>query len=66
MKSQQFKQSVVREMAKELPGSEGSGDDGPVYFWRETHPETGYLSQWYACPFHDREDRSIVYKTAEQ
>jgi len=40
-------------------------DEGPVYFWRETHPATGYLSQWYACPFHDPKDPSKIYRTAE-
>jgi len=65
-KSQKHKQSIVRKMADKLPEGEDSAADGPVYFWRETHPETGYLSQWYACPFHDREDKSIIYKTAEQ
>ncbi len=35
-----------------------------VYFWRETEPETGYLSQWYPCAFTDEE--GTVYKTAEQ
>ncbi|TPX16577.1 uncharacterized protein E0L32_003871 [Thyridium curvatum] len=39
--------------------------DGPVYFWRETHPLTGYLSQWYACPFRDPGEPSKTYKTAE-
>lgn len=43
-----------------------SGDDGPVYFWRESHPELGYLSQWYYCPFKDPEDPTKTYKTAEQ
>ncbi|KAF4457062.1 hypothetical protein FALBO_15274 [Fusarium albosuccineum] len=37
----------------------------PVYFWRETDPETGYLSQWYYCPFRDDEDEKKTYKTAE-
>ena len=36
----------------------------PVYFWRETEPETGYLSQWYPCAFTDEE--GTVYKSAEQ
>ncbi len=35
-----------------------------VYFWRETEPETGYLSQWYPCAFTD--ESGTVYKTAEQ
>ena len=39
---------------------------GPVYFWRETDPATGYLSQWYYCPFRDDEDEKKTYKTAEQ
>lgn len=38
----------------------------PVYFWRETEPSTGYLSQWYPCAFTDDTDPSIVYQTAEQ
>lgn len=38
----------------------------PLYFWRETHPETGYLSQWYASTFRDDQDPSVGYKTAEQ
>lgn len=38
----------------------------PVYFWRETEPSTGYLSQWYPCAFTDDADPSIIYPTAEQ
>ncbi|OAQ81364.1 hypothetical protein VFPBJ_03948 [Purpureocillium lilacinum] len=37
----------------------------PVYFWRETDPQTGWLSQWYYCPFRDDEDPSVVYDTAD-
>ena len=40
--------------------------DKAVYFWRETDPDFGFLSQWYYCPFRDPEDPSIVYPTAEQ
>ncbi|KND87557.1 Uncharacterized protein TOPH_07832 [Tolypocladium ophioglossoides CBS 100239] len=42
-----------------------SSADGPLYFWRETDPATGWLSQWYYCPFRDDEDPSRVYDTAE-
>ncbi|KAH6853378.1 hypothetical protein B0I37DRAFT_348834 [Chaetomium sp. MPI-CAGE-AT-0009] len=42
-----------------------SNDTSPVYFWRETDPLTGYLSQWYACAFTDDTDPSIIYPTAE-
>ncbi|KAH6968851.1 hypothetical protein DER45DRAFT_31219 [Fusarium avenaceum] len=42
-----------------------SSDPGPVYFWRETDPEVGYLSQWYYCPFRDDQDEKKTYKTAE-
>ncbi|KAH6651140.1 hypothetical protein F5144DRAFT_589433 [Chaetomium tenue] len=42
-----------------------SDDTSPVYFWRETDPQTGYLSQWYACAFTDDTDPTIVYPTAE-
>ena len=38
----------------------------PVYFWRESEPSTGYLSQWYPCAFSDDTDPSIIYPTAEQ
>ncbi|KAL2131566.1 hypothetical protein VTI74DRAFT_4890 [Chaetomium olivicolor] len=37
----------------------------PVYFWRDSEPEGGYLSQWYPCAFSDDADPSIVYPTAE-
>lgn len=39
-------------------------DSKPLYFWRETDPHAGYLSQWYFCPFND--DEGKTYKTAEQ
>ncbi|CZS78397.1 unnamed protein product [Fusarium graminearum] len=42
-----------------------SADPGPVYFWKESDPEAGYLSQWYYCPFRDDKDERIRYKTAE-
>ncbi|RBR20659.1 uncharacterized protein FIESC28_05176 [Fusarium coffeatum] len=42
-----------------------SPDPGPVYFWKESDPEVGYLSQWYYCPFRDDGDEKITYKTAE-
>lgn len=41
-------------------------DEGPVYFWKETDPMVGYLSQWYYCPFKDDKDPQKTYKTAEQ
>jgi hypothetical protein len=40
--------------------------DLAVYFWRETESATGYLSQWYYCPFRDRADPGRIYNTAEQ
>lgn len=43
-----------------------TSNPGPVYFWRETDPATGYLSQWYYCPFKDDQDEKKTYKTAEQ
>ncbi|TQV93848.1 protein T24A6.7 [Cordyceps javanica] len=36
-----------------------------VYFWRESDPELGWLSQWYYCPFRDDEHPEIIYPTAE-
>ena len=40
--------------------------DPTVYFWRETDKTTGWLSQWYYCPFRDDEDPNRTYSTAEQ
>lgn len=51
---------------KKMAEADASSGDGPVYFWRESHPELGYLSQWYYCPFQNPEDPSKTYKTAEQ
>ncbi|KAK0618433.1 hypothetical protein B0T17DRAFT_537930 [Bombardia bombarda] len=36
----------------------------PLYFWRETDHQTGWLSQWYMCDFTDAQG-SVIYKTAE-
>ncbi|KAL2683115.1 hypothetical protein Neosp_007580 [[Neocosmospora] mangrovei] len=43
-----------------------SSSSNPLYFWRETDPVSGYLSQWYYCPFRDDGDEKKTYKTAEQ
>ncbi|KAF4453953.1 hypothetical protein F53441_3478 [Fusarium austroafricanum] len=48
-----------------MAATSSASDPGPVYFWRESDPETGYLSQWYYCPFRDDEDEKKTYKTAE-
>ncbi|OAA40526.1 protein T24A6.7 [Beauveria brongniartii RCEF 3172] len=37
-----------------------------AYFWRESDPELGWLSQWYDCPFRDDENPERIYQTAEQ
>ncbi|KAH6609891.1 hypothetical protein Trco_003237 [Trichoderma cornu-damae] len=37
----------------------------PLYFWRETDSRTGWLSQWYYCPFRDDKDPELIYETAE-
>ncbi|KAF7537078.1 hypothetical protein G7Z17_g12925 [Cylindrodendrum hubeiense] len=42
-----------------------SSSSEPLYFWRETDSETGWLSQWYDCPFMDDQDSTKKYKTAE-
>jgi len=46
--------------------SSSSSSSSPVYFWRESDPLTGYLSQWYPCAFSDDADPSVIYPTAEQ
>jgi hypothetical protein len=76
-KSQKTQQHRVTKRAKttktKLPTPEAlpstldsPSSPSPVYFWRETEPLTGYLSQWYPCAFTDDTDPSIVYQTAEQ
>ncbi|KAF5018707.1 hypothetical protein F66182_9321 [Fusarium sp. NRRL 66182] len=45
--------------------SSSSSDSGPVYFWHETDPDLGYLSQLYHYPFRDDKDEKTIYKTAE-
>jgi len=41
-----------------------SRSKSPIFFWRETEPKTGWLSQWYFCDFTDPD--GVVYHTAEQ
>lgn len=52
------------ESATTAQGESSVEEDTAIYFWRETHPTTGYLSQWYGCPFKD--DAGIIYGSAEQ
>ncbi|KAF7562049.1 hypothetical protein G7046_g2114 [Stylonectria norvegica] len=72
VKKQSRKRSYETATAAETASSktdvnkvDEESSDGPLYFWRETHPETGWLSQWYYCPFKDDQDASKTYKTAE-
>jgi hypothetical protein len=51
---------------KMISKSSAADDSGSIYFWRESDPIHGYLSQWYYCPFTDKDDPSVVYETAEQ
>jgi predicted NAD-dependent protein-ADP-ribosyltransferase YbiA (DUF1768 family) len=37
-------------------------DNAPIFFWQETHPHWGWLSQWYAIEF---EHDGITYVTTE-
>ncbi|KAF3352626.1 13 kDa ribonucleoprotein-associated protein [Verticillium dahliae VDG1] len=37
----------------------------PVYFWRETDPASGFLSQWAPSPFPHPANPSLVFRTAE-
>lgn len=55
-----------KKMANRVATKTSLKTDKAVYFWRETDPDFGFLSQWYYCPFRDPEDPSIVYPTAEQ
>ncbi|KAL7941217.1 hypothetical protein V8C42DRAFT_335664 [Trichoderma barbatum] len=45
--------------------AESSNQNEPIYFWRETDSQKGWLSQWYYCPFKDDENPKIIYETAE-
>ncbi|KAF3760982.1 DUF1768-domain-containing protein [Cryphonectria parasitica EP155] len=40
-------------------------DRGPIFFWRETEPPHGYMSQWYKYPFYSPSDPSKIFVTAE-
>jgi len=62
-----------KKTAPKPPQDTQTADAGPstppststaLFFWRETDPHTGWLSQWYPCAFTD--DDGVVYKTAEQ
>ncbi|RFU81552.1 hypothetical protein TARUN_646 [Trichoderma arundinaceum] len=44
---------------------ESSTQSQPLYFWRETDSRTGWLSQWYYCPFQDDKNPELIYETAE-
>ncbi|KAI0099035.1 DUF1768-domain-containing protein [Nemania sp. FL0031] len=48
-----------------LPSNPSADPNGPIFFWRPQEPATGYLSQWYALPFRDRQDSAKIYATAE-
>ncbi|KAL2198969.1 hypothetical protein P885DRAFT_58379 [Corynascus similis CBS 632.67] len=58
---------AAQQKASPSPQNQSNGleTSSPVYFWRETDPVTGYLSQWYPCAFSDDKDPSIIYQTAE-
>ncbi|KAI1810580.1 DUF1768-domain-containing protein [Poronia punctata] len=43
--------------------SSSSSSSTPLFFWKPTEPETGYLSQWYVQPFRDSSNKT--YPTAE-
>jgi len=45
--------------------TEAAQDQDAVYFWRKYGSEWGFLSQWYASPFH-AEDKEVIFQTAEQ
>jgi hypothetical protein len=55
---------TVAESVETAPSDGGSED--AILFWRETDGTYGYLSQWYYCPFKDKDDPSKIYETAEQ
>ncbi|ORY66096.1 uncharacterized protein BCR38DRAFT_465095 [Pseudomassariella vexata] len=39
---------------------------GPLFFYRERHPRTGFLSQWFNQPFRDPSSSQLeIYPTAE-
>ena len=47
-------------------------DSEPIYFWRETEPEYGFLSQWFNAPFQapspgtDQGHEAMAFNTTEQ
>ncbi|KAK3903055.1 hypothetical protein C8A05DRAFT_33222 [Staphylotrichum tortipilum] len=59
------KATTVTPTPNRADANSSSSSSSPVYFWRDSDPLTGYLSQWYPCAFSDDADPSIIYPTAE-
>jgi len=62
------KKAKPSEQKVETEGSSSSSsvaNQDPIFFWRPQEVKTGYLSQWFALPFRDREDPNKIYLTAE-
>ena len=72
--AKQAKQAMKATSATNSQDTQGATSPGPqtrapLYFWHETEPEAGFLSQWWSgCPFGDPQDPSSPakrYATAE-
>jgi len=61
-KSRRGKKTASKPQAQETQPADARPSSA-LYFWRETDPKTGWLSQWYPCAFTDND--GVVYKTAE-
>ncbi|KAI0125476.1 hypothetical protein BJ170DRAFT_433241 [Xylariales sp. AK1849] len=59
--------ATIHPPSLDIPPSTAFPTGPPVYFWRENHPTTGFLSQWYhSLPFFDPSDSPRkIYNTAE-
>ncbi|ETS86947.1 hypothetical protein PFICI_00775 [Pestalotiopsis fici W106-1] len=57
-------ETISREDARTAKNKTSSNK--PLYFYRESHPRTGFLSQWFTEPFYDPTDQyRNTYYTAE-
>ncbi|KAM0330210.1 hypothetical protein ACHAQA_004384 [Verticillium albo-atrum] len=56
---------TIQHSPAKTPKASSTVPSEPVYFWRETDPVHGFLSQWAPSPFPHPTDPSRFFRTAE-
>jgi len=64
-----YKQLTSHQLTSHSSAANGkmasnADDSGPIYLFQDTHPEWGFMSNWYSSPFHTG-DKVIVFQTVE-